>query len=1182
MTEPSDVRLTRQLTVPSGDALIDPLRFMRRTARQKTLICRKNLEVTPPVKEDVRQSYLEPFNGPGGAMGDSPPALGGRFYYVKGILKRNPTLVGDQYERYGWNGDSVWIERDTAWPDVPAGCPAGFNAFDAREYGDRWWARRPTQIGVPETRRATIMPFRSGDEADACTYHPGPGDCNRVETETQEVVRTYRSWGGDICPHGEEIESIGIRQYDQVGNLVEVFWYALGWGWVYFENLRPTTDNPSLLWNEFDDDSGPVQRKWRCEGLGQSRETYKAEYYFYDYSAMGHNPKDGLLSSPPSRMMSGFESTYAVRVLNTGSLSWLAADNTRLVVTLTRLYSGTEERRWVHALSADVPVGQYATIVVRVESRDAGLFVLNHRLFSSAENGFNQDYSALAIVRPVVIASNAQIAMLIDTTGSMSDDIEAVKAAAGDIARALVPHGVEMAIVDYRDFPEPPYGAPGDYPYHDVMPFSASETDIVQGLNALALGSGGDTPEAVYSGLMHTIDGSSLGGWVEGARRFIIAIGDAAAHDPEPRTKYTAQTVIEAAGWDASAEAVLDEAGGVEASAVADERVTIHSVLLGNDPDALACFTALSRGTRGRVFRAGNPTDIAKAILDAIDDIIPTPTVGNTYRVGVADSHAFYRTNILQQSAAVTCRYPQISPAVFHEERNRTYIAYTAGLDGADPEGRTFTAENPWIVAFDHSTETWEGPAQIGDVRPPRPRRDCHDYPQILIDSHGYLHVFHTFHMTGPNIAHFKSRAPHDVSGRWSRSEIPNTSRNTYGAAFKSKEGHFYVFYRDTVWYQQASEGVPESWYEPEMYVKSMDEGRTWSEPRLLIDPGRPRASDASDRARQVTRLINDNGWNTIYVSSLAQDLARNRLYIDFTATSQHQEQWGNRLMVCFDMYRDEVLTIKGRSLGSRIERPEYLEDDGEGVRVYTGRFVTKHMDAYGHELTQAIVIEDDDHGYPTLYYVRFESNNPWLGAGDAGFYRSGWDRLRRARWTGSHWDDDYVSGVADPAADPFIQYDELTKRRRETSHIWAAEHRGDDGTFLYVKTKWGGVPFWLYPNGGRRPEYEWDPIYDYQFPGRVFSTSWPFTTHVRMFGDHHPWEVRGISNFSLVPGGHPTIKATMRLPKYTKLMPTTGGAGVLDQYAIGADYVWGEEPLQPLRPDREPLGEEGSSADPS
>jgi len=539
--------------------------------------------------------------------------------------------------------------------------------------------------------------------------------------------------------------------------------------------------------------------------------------------------------------------------------------------------------------------------------------------------------------------------------------------------------------------------------------------------------------------------------------------------------------------------------------------------------------------------------------------------IGRTYRAGTAGPHTFFRTNTAIEAAAFTCRATQVSQGIYDGASNRTYISYTAGLDGSDGLGRTFSAENPTILAYDHNSHTWEGPVEIYNVRGlPGATRDCHNYPQVLIDSAGYLHVFHTLHFSGINIQHFVSRRPHDITGPWVRKEIPSTNRNTYGAAFKNNAGHFYVFYRATMWtYVNPPAGATGLWYEPEMYVKSIDEGRTWSAPRLLIDPGRPTASDGTDAAG-VTSLINDNGWNTIYVADWTQDRARDRLFFDFTATFEHGRQWGNRIIVYFDMEKDIVCAIGGKSFGPAIDRNEYLVNEDQGIRVYTARLVTEHMDRYSHGLTQSIVIEDEVNGFPTVYYVKFESTRPEVGPDRVEYYRTGWDRLRRAQWNGRGWDDSYVGGTADPNADPFIQWDPLSQRRRETASIWDAEYRGGEGTFLYVKTRWGGTNFWLDDDDFRKPEFDWaNCAWDYQYPGRVFNAKWGWGTSVRMFGDHPEWEVRGIANFTLIPGGHPAIRALMRMPKYTALTPKTGGAsqGWLEQYAIGADYVWGEQP---------------------
>ncbi|MGQ9780487.1 MAG: vWA domain-containing protein [Bacillota bacterium] len=84
---------------------------------------------------------------------------------------------------------------------------------------------------------------------------------------------------------------------------------------------------------------------------------------------------------------------------------------------------------------------------------------------------------------------------MIDTTGSMWDDIAGVKAAAIQIVNTLENEtpGYRVAIADYRDFPVSPYGGSGDYPYHPVLPFSQDKATIISGIQSLSLGWGGET-----------------------------------------------------------------------------------------------------------------------------------------------------------------------------------------------------------------------------------------------------------------------------------------------------------------------------------------------------------------------------------------------------------------------------------------------------------------------------------------------------------------------------------------------------------------------------------------------------------------------------------------------------------------------------------------------------------------
>jgi len=90
----------------------------------------------------------------------------------------------------------------------------------------------------------------------------------------------------------------------------------------------------------------------------------------------------------------------------------------------------------------------------------------------------------------------------IDTTGSMGDDIAAVRSLLVQITNEIADSisDFRIAIVDYRDFRWTLMCGSGDYAYHDVLDFTTDESAATAGsASPLSLGYGGDTRESVYS-----------------------------------------------------------------------------------------------------------------------------------------------------------------------------------------------------------------------------------------------------------------------------------------------------------------------------------------------------------------------------------------------------------------------------------------------------------------------------------------------------------------------------------------------------------------------------------------------------------------------------------------------------------------------------------------------------------
>jgi len=206
-----------------------------------------------------------------------------------------------------------------------------------------------------------------------------------------------------------------------------------------------------------------------------------------------------------------------------------------------------------------------------------------------------------------IYETSLDLIFVIDTTGSMYDDIAAVKDAATEIINeidATVPD-YRIAVVAYRDKPVYPYGNSGDYKWLDVLDFSSDKDEIVSAIHGLSVGGGADWKESVYSALIHAIDSSTLGGWrgEEFASKSIIWMGDAPPHDPEP---YDEQYTL---------------ADVVQASEDADP-VHIFPIQIGGTIDKMS---EIAEQTGGQIFTASQASDVPDIIVDAIEEIKTKP-----------------------------------------------------------------------------------------------------------------------------------------------------------------------------------------------------------------------------------------------------------------------------------------------------------------------------------------------------------------------------------------------------------------------------------------------------------------------------------------------------------------------------------------------------------------------------
>jgi len=121
------------------------------------------------------------------------------------------------------------------------------------------------------------------------------------------------------------------------------------------------------------------------------------------------------------------------------------------------------------------------------------------------------------------------VAFVVDTTGSMKDDIRAVKDSLFDIVDKVVSKteglSIRFGIVSYRDHP------PQDRTYVTrVFDFSTKIKDVHTEISRLRPSEGGDTPEAVADGLF---DARNKLSWNRDAYKVLLLVGDAPPHGRE-------------------------------------------------------------------------------------------------------------------------------------------------------------------------------------------------------------------------------------------------------------------------------------------------------------------------------------------------------------------------------------------------------------------------------------------------------------------------------------------------------------------------------------------------------------------------------------------------------------------------------------------------------------------------
>lgn len=204
-------------------------------------------------------------------------------------------------------------------------------------------------------------------------------------------------------------------------------------------------------------------------------------------------------------------------------------------------------------------------------------------------------------IRTVMSTNEAiDIAFVIDTTGSMEDDIDAVRSNVKSVVDQVsgATANSRFALVTYRDDPRTTSESV-DYASRVDLDFTTSAAALKKSLDTLTADGGGDWEETVYSGVME----STKLKWRPGVRKIAVVLGDAPPKDPEPYTGFTASSVA--------------------AAAYAVDPVEVYGVDTGGL--ASAGFKKLVSDSGGKIFSAADTASIPAYFVEAVKSSVAKP-----------------------------------------------------------------------------------------------------------------------------------------------------------------------------------------------------------------------------------------------------------------------------------------------------------------------------------------------------------------------------------------------------------------------------------------------------------------------------------------------------------------------------------------------------------------------------
>ncbi|MEI6651068.1 MAG: DUF4347 domain-containing protein [Chlorobiaceae bacterium] len=252
-------------------------------------------------------------------------------------------------------------------------------------------------------------------------------------------------------------------------------------------------------------------------------------------------------------------------------------------------------------------------------------------------------------------------AIVVDTTGSMYDDIASVQGVAGDLVNAAFAGGTVDARIGVVTFKDLSIGEPTEVvlPFTEQTDFAERKTAAIAAINGLSVYGGGDLPETAFDGLRLALNGS-MGQWRFGAGIMRVAMfTDAPAKDGDLAAEVTA--LAHSVGATIETHASLTGAGGsvdtfslsfgdstpvVSAGLFGDgdslppfeftdepvapddttSQVQIFTIVTGSPYWDTMAFESIASENGGRFMIAEDNDALIKALFDIIEGVNNPPT----------------------------------------------------------------------------------------------------------------------------------------------------------------------------------------------------------------------------------------------------------------------------------------------------------------------------------------------------------------------------------------------------------------------------------------------------------------------------------------------------------------------------------------------------------------------------